>query len=296
MSLFIYDSFLTDLRDNGDANFAQRVLRKVLNANGTFRPDADDHRYGGIEDAWIRYVSAGRTAFRAIYIRRQQDILLYRAGPHSIEDNLSAPNAGAPVVEVLAAEVAAARGGDEVVEAVIANRFLQNGIGRKRLLRNFLLGRRLMPHQEVLLISPYVTLAMFDRPHRFGMAIDSLIEDGTKVTLVTRWPTPAELDAYRDLEARGVELLFHASLHAKLYIFTVRRDEGRPRGEFSDAAIIGSANLTEKGFGFDERNFNEELCYELPDEAREGALEFAYQLAGQAVDLPRVRRELNLRR
>jgi phosphatidylserine/phosphatidylglycerophosphate/cardiolipin synthase-like enzyme len=294
MSLFIYDSFLTDLRDNGDANFTQRVLRKVINANGSFRQDADDHRFGGIEDAWIRYVSAGRTAFRAIYIRRQQDVLLYRAGTHSIEDNLVGPGAAAPLVEVLMAKAAAQGAG--VVEAAIANRFLQNGIGQKRLLRNVFLGRRLMPHQEVLLISPYVSLAMFDRPHRFGMAIDNLVEDGTKITLVTRWPKPGELDAYRDLEARGISLLFHRSLHAKLYIFTIRREEVKYGQDFSDAAIIGSANLTETGFGFDERNFNEELCYELPHDAHEGALEFAYHIAGQAVDLPRVRRDLNLRR
>ena len=294
MGLLIYDTFLMDLRENGDANFAQRVFRKVLGTNGAFRHDADDHRYHGIADAWIRYVSAGRTAFRVIYIRRQDDVLLYRAGPHSIEENLKSPPHGALLVGVSDAAAVAEPAPKGALEDPHVKRFWQNG--RKRLLRNFLLGRRLMPHKEILLISPYVSLSLFERPHRFGTAIDNLVEDGAKVTLVTRWPAAAELEAYRELEARGIALLFHETLHAKLYIFSVRPDANKYRDQFHDAAVIGSANLTEMGFGFDEKNFNEELCYELPLSAHEGAMEFAYQIANDSVDLARVRRELTKRK
>jgi len=180
-----------------------------------------------------------------------------------------------------------------VAAAPAGNRFFQNG--KKRLLRSFLLGRRLVPHSEAILVSPYLSLGLFTRSHRFGRVLDDLLEDGTSVTLITRWPTLPELDTYRDLEVRGLGILFHKTVHAKLYVFKVRRDGARHAEDFRDAVVIGSANLTEMGFGFDEQNFNEELCYELPEGAYDGALDFVYQLAGQAVDLMRVRRELTRR-
>ena len=56
------------------------MLSKVLGRDGSFRLDRDDHRFHGIEDAWIRVVSRGNTAYRVIYIRRGRDVYLYRAG------------------------------------------------------------------------------------------------------------------------------------------------------------------------------------------------------------------------
>jgi Cdc6-like AAA superfamily ATPase len=44
-----------------------------------------------VKDAWIRYVSRGRTAYRIIYIKHDDSIYLYRAGDHSIEDRLAKP-------------------------------------------------------------------------------------------------------------------------------------------------------------------------------------------------------------
>lgn len=101
MALFLYRQFLVDLRTEGDAKFARRVLSKVLDSQGHFPSDSEDHRYEGIVDAWIRYVSMGGAAIRVVYIRKGQDVFLYRAGPHSVEDNLPKPKAGAEVVAVL---------------------------------------------------------------------------------------------------------------------------------------------------------------------------------------------------
>ena len=291
MTLFLYDTFLRDLHEHGDGNFAQRVVRKLLNPNGSFRVDTDDHRFDGIDNAWIRYVSGGASAYRAIYIRDGEHIYLYRAGEHSVEDNLKAPRGNRLLAEGIVADVppeAAPVANAPAVE--IGNMFRQNGRGR--LLRSFLLGRRLFPHKEVLLVSPFLSLDLLQRTNRVGLALDQLKEDGTKITLITRPPTLNEVDAFRELEVRGWDLLFHKSLHAKLYIFRVDSDARYVEQGASDAALIGSANLTEKGFGISDQNYNEELCYELPSGAHDGAVDYVYQLAMQALPLDRIRRTL----
>lgn len=288
MTLYLYDTFLRDLQEHGDGNFAQRVLRKLLNGNGSFRSDGDDHRYHGIENAWIRYVSGGASAYRAIYIRDGEHIYLYRAGEHSIEDNLGTPRGNRLLAQAALSDVPQNQVQDQVPE--LGNMFRQNGRGR--LLRNFLLGRRLFPHKEVMIVSPFLSLDLLQRTNRVGLALDHLKEDGTKITLITRPPVLAEVDAFRELEVRGWDVTFHKSLHAKLYIFKVDGDARYAEQGASDAALIGSANLTERGFGLNERDFNEELCYELPAGAHEGAIDFVYQLAMQAQPLDKIRRTL----
>src|SRR4051812_43593318 len=93
MPLHITRDFLNDLREAEDARFVRQVLNHTIAPDGTFRPDKDDHRYEGIEDAWIRYVSRGRTAYRVIFIRKGTSVFLYRAGLHSIEEKVAQPSA-----------------------------------------------------------------------------------------------------------------------------------------------------------------------------------------------------------
>ena len=93
MPVFLLPDFITDLQEHNAAHFARRVLQKTILPDGNFRPDSDDHRYHGIDDAWIRYVSRRRTAYRVIFLRRGENVYLFRAGEHSVEDHLSAPSA-----------------------------------------------------------------------------------------------------------------------------------------------------------------------------------------------------------
>ena len=69
MTVYFLPQFLTDLSTHMDRHFARRVLQKTILRNGTFREDGDDHRYRGLPDVWIRYVSGGRSAYRVIFIR-----------------------------------------------------------------------------------------------------------------------------------------------------------------------------------------------------------------------------------
>src|SRR5687768_10185319 len=91
MKLFIAPQLLEDLRSADDPRFVRRVLTQILDEAGEFRKGQNDHRYHGIENAWIRYVSRGKTQYRLIYILNGDSVYLYRAGLHSIEENLAAP-------------------------------------------------------------------------------------------------------------------------------------------------------------------------------------------------------------
>ena len=297
MGLLICDTFLADLRNHGDAGFAKRALSKILATNGSFRSASDDHRYDGIDDAWIRIISRQKTAWRAIYIRRGNDVLLYRAGEHSIEDNLSAPAASLEFRPVQAAgDTVALPNANEPLAALGADlpigQFLQNNRGN--LLRNFMLGRRLIPHREVFLVSPAMSVEMLGSTQRFGMVLDDLMQEGTAVTLITRPPGSREdLQPFVELEARGIKLAFHETLNAKLYLFEVSENATALNGgkTVSNIAVIGSADLTEHGMGFAEPAL-EELCYELPQGAYEHAFDFVLQLVHDSKDLRIIRDQL----
>lgn len=295
MGLFVCDDFLADLRNHGDNGFAKRALSKILSPNGSFRSDDDDHRYHGIDDAWIRVISRGNTAWRAIYLRRGADIYLYRAGEHDIEDNLAPP---ARALEFVPVQSALERPNQPTWRAAAVDRdaerdrFYQNTRGR--LLRTFILGRRLIPHKEVILISPFLSLSALQRTHRLGGTFDDLIEEGATVTLITKPPTTMEeTRPFAEMEERGFKLAFHERLHAKLYLFELTDDASERTGQpLSNVALLGSANLTEPGFGLNDCPL-EELCYELPPNDFDRAVEFAAQVVHDSDDLRLVRAKLS---
>lgn len=294
MPIFLCEEFLLDLRGHADKAFARRVLNKVLDGAGDFRKDQDDHRYKGIQDAWIRYVSRGRTAYRVIYIRRGPDVFLYRAGEHSVEDEASANvdfDNARPIQtgrEVARTERTAGKRPSLPSGLAVSgeNRFLTNS--KPKLIRQAFFERRLLPHKEIFLISPFISLELFGLSSDFGKMISDLIEDGAEVQLFTRPPDTSNrelMDRYGDIQEQGAQVFFHETLHAKLYTFEVDRSRLRRGQSFaSDAAIIGSANLTGAGTGLLGQHFNEELCFELPLESFSGAVEFGYYLSLTATD------------
>ena len=57
MPLHLMKEFLQDLKEADDPKFVRHVLNHTLSEEGSFKPDRNDHRYDGLDDAWIRYVS-----------------------------------------------------------------------------------------------------------------------------------------------------------------------------------------------------------------------------------------------
>jgi len=277
-------SFIRDLQEQADPNFARRVFSKIFDAAGQFRTDAEDHRYHGIQDAWIRYVSQGRAAFRVIYIRQGETILLYRAGPHSVEDNLAPPNHTETAAALEDASTPIAEGSAREPGELICSL-------RTPALWQRVHSRRLVPHKEVVLVSPFLSPEILTRTAKFGRLLDDWIEDGSKVVLVTRPPLPDFFPTFADLEARGVELFFHQRIHSKLYMFEVDRPRVSYGQTYKDLYVLGSANLTQSGFYWSRDEGNEELCYGMPSSNKDALDSYVALLAINSIDLTKLKLE-----
>lgn len=300
--------FLIDLVDTGDAQLPARVMKKLFTSAGDFRADRADHPYRGIASGWIRVVSRGTTAYRVIYLRDGDAITLYRAGPHSIEDNLAAPGSTEefPVISEEVGEVSMRPLGSNAAAADLvqnrisaeestASRFMKNHESRR--LFEQVLGRRLIPHKEAIFVSPYLSLDLLKPTQPLGQMLDEWIADGCSVTLITRPPSSPELAEFTELERRGLSLLYVQRLHAKVYVFRV--DESKLNDyqrSNKDLMLIGSANLTASGFnpdGIRTREPQLELSYQVAQDDNEELEYFMSYLAGVGISHEVVRHNLS---
>lgn len=259
MKVFITPDFINDLRESGDAKFIRQVLNHTLEEDGSFRSDADDHRFTDIEDAWIRYVSRGKTAFRVIYLKKNGSIYLYRAGPHAIEHKLQEPRHLEESIPFEKAKISAPL------------RYVPRDVGillktmEPRFLNKEILSMYHVGHKEIVLVSPFVSLEILDKFHHFGRFLDRAIEENTEISLITRPPNSEGLLAYGELDERCIFVYFLQNLHTKLYIFDIDpKTLSSYNRDMKSAAILGSSNLTKPGLGLDDEMTSEELCYKLP--------------------------------
>jgi hypothetical protein len=281
MATYLCPEFVRDLIQHNDAHFASRVLSKVIGSDGEFASDADDHRYNGIEGGWIRYISRQNTAYRAIFIRRGSDIYWYRAGGHSIENRLQSPRE--LVASVTFGEVPA---GLDLLTSHRNPRYLKTS--EPRLLREVLASRVLVPHRSISFITPRLSPTLFNSPGGLiGRLISSVLESSGTVTLITKPPNARELTQYRWLVSRGVDLLVHRFVNARLFLFEIDRDRLHSELTHLDSVgVIGSSELTEAGLGLsDATEIHEELCYEIAGNDLDGSMEFLLKLAGDALSL-----------
>lgn len=288
-------SFISDLQEQSDANFARRVFMKLFDSAGNFKEDGDDHRYHGIPNAWIRYISQGSSAFRVVYIRDGTDVYIFRAGPHSVEDNLNGPKSLSTNVQTVQtteprASVTRLRSNARA-PAEERGRIISSL--RNPTLQDAILARSLQPHRDVTLVSPFLSLDLLLRTAKIGRMLDRQLEDGSRVTIITRPPGLDGLEPFKDLEARGVSLLFHRRLHAKLYAFKAAPERlGAHAPPLTDLLVLGSANLTTSGFAGVREKGNEELSYCLPLSHIDDVDSFLAHLALESVDLVGLKLEL----
>ena len=304
MAVFFLPEFIADLQEHNNPHFARRVLQKTIRPDGTFREDSDDHSYQGIKNAWIRYVSRKRTAYRVIYLRQGSNTYLFRAGEHSIEDRLVKPREGAveaahPVTEA-GSHVAAALGALRAhnrpqAAAPPANRFKRNlpfpQINRE------IFSRRNLPHRDIWLVAPFVNGELFAPTARFGRFLLDQVEDGASVALITAPPKDRNIEWMEKLADRDVGIFVYPRLHTKLYCFVFdenRRYEPGLRGgdRYSSLILVGSANLTSVGMALGEAQCNEELCYAVQENEIGFVEEYVAELMMNGYELPDVRRFL----
>lgn len=281
MAIYFCKEFIRDLAEQPDPHFAARVMAKVSNAEGDFEPAQDDHRYKGIGGAFIRYISRQPHYYRAIYIRRGADVYWYRAGRHNIEDRLQPP--GEPLSGI---QLGLTPEGTDAAAAHRHPRYTKSM--RPRFLREVIYSRSLVPHRNLILVSPRLTTSLIAPTGAIGRLTDRAQQSGCSVTVITRPPIPREVEGFRWFASRGVDLMFHERLNARLYYFEVNEDQlDRELSHIRTIAIIGSAELTEAGLNAqlpEGKTADEELCYEIAEDDVEGAIEFCLELTDETVD------------
>lgn len=280
MALRITIDFLNDLRESGDHRFVRQVLNHTIADDCTLKPDRNDHRYDGVADAWIRYVTRGTSAFRVIYLKKGADVYLYRAGPHSVEDHLSPPTTLAQSVLV---------GNPGTVQAIAAN-VIDGPVLLKttepKYLPKHLTSMYHYKHKEIYIVAPYIEMGLLDRRHRFGQFLDKAVEEGTVVAVITTPPDRSELPAFQDLEKREMFVFFLERLHTKLYLFEMDVSYAdqwqRPQ---KCLIVVGSSNFTYRGLGIDDyQPTNEELCCALPASMLDEIKQYTTKLTTRADD------------
>ena len=304
MGVFLLPDFIADLQSENDAHFAQRVMQKTMSPDGSFRADANDHRYEGIEGAWIRYVSRRRTAYRVIYLRRGEDIYLFRAGKHRVEDRLVAPRAGSKEAAVPIADAergtvetmaAMSKQGAPVGTALSVNRFKRN-VPSPQIYRE-IFSRRNLPHRDIWLVAPYINADLFAPTAAFGKLLLDQVEDGASVVVITAPPKNMNIDWMEMLAERKVGIFVYPKLHTKLYCFVFdenrRYESGLQDGDrYASLVLVGSANLTSAGMAVGKGQNNEELCYAVPEDEIGYVENYVAELMTRGYELQDIRRFL----
>ena len=304
MPVFLLPQFIVDLQKHQDAHFAKRVLQKTIHPDGGFLDDSNDHRYRGIKNAWIRYVSRKKTAYRVIYIRKGENIYLYRAGEHSVEDQLTLPtarttNSTLRVIEsnldFATVERAIPTRESSATNLALVNRFKCNDPTPQ--IYHAIFSRRNLPHKDIWIVAPFVNRNLFAPTAQFGKLLLDQVEDGANVVLITAAPKDKNIKWMETLNERKVEIFVYPRLHSKLYCFVFdenrRYVQGMPDGSHDSSLIlVGSANLTEAGMAIGIQRYNEELCYAVSEKEIGFVETYVLKLMDNGYDMPEVRKNL----
>lgn len=304
MPVFLLPEFVRDLQSHANPHFARRVLQKTLRHNGAFRRDFDDHRYEGIDNAWIRYVSRGRTAYRVIYLRFAEDVYLFRAGEHHLEDHLLAPDVRSINLALSVTEAREDRttAGPTIRKQTIPgatsssiHRFLRNAPQTQ--INREIFARRNLPHRDIWLVAPFIDPDLFLPTAALGKLLLHQVEDGASVTIVTSPPKDKKIEWMERLGERNVGIFVYPRLHTKLYCFLFdenrRYELGLQGGDrYSSLILLGSANLTKPGMALGTERHNEELCYVVSEDAMDYVETYVAELMTNGYELPDVRRLL----
>ena len=305
MAVFLLPEFIADLQSHNNAHFARRVLLKTLLPNGEFKIDPRDHRYHGIDNTWIRRVSGSSSAYRVIYIRIDENVYLYRAGEHHIEDRLKKPRSRSfdsvtsisQANETIALIVKSISLREEQ-SLLIPNkndRFRRN-VPQRQIYQE-IFSRRNLPHTDIWLITPFINKKLFYPTAQFGELLLKQVEDGANVIIVTSAPSDRDIEWMETLAERDITIVLYPRLHTKLYCFLFdenRKYEPGLQGgkDYSSLMLVGSANLTSAGIAINDVSPNEELCYMVPEEEVNYITSYVIELIDQGYELPIARQYL----
>ena len=240
-----------------------------------------------------------------IYIRIDENVYLYRAGEHHIEDRLTKPRSksfnnatsisqGNEPVSLTVRAISL----HEEQSVVIPHKFdrFRRNVPERQIYQE-IFSRRNLPHTDIWLISPFVNKKLFYPNAQFGKLLLEQVEDGAKVIIITSAPSDKDIEWMETLAERDITIVLYPRLHTKLYCFLFdenRRYEPELQGgkDYSSLVLVGSANLTSAGIAIDDEYPNEELCYMVPEEEVNYITSYVIELIDQGYELPIARQYL----
>lgn len=272
----VYKSFIEDIVSHGDASFAKRVVGHLNDVFEGNENKSNDHRYNGIDNAWIRYLSRGKTAYRLIYLKQGGYDVFYRCGSHSVEDNLAVPT---DTNEVVNLELSSEKSAEDTVSQTIYTNH------KAPIILSAFTGRSLIPHKEVFLISPFIDPTILYRGSKVGQVLDKMKSDGTDIKIVTSLDSLDKFDEiWQNLDARNIELAFLPKLHSKIYLFMTNEYHHHHLSSRPSLGIIGSSNLTKRGIAEKLGDGNYETNYSVSDKSIEKLYDLAIDHYARAID------------
>lgn len=252
----LHQDFVSDLLSHGDASFAKRIIKHLLEESIGTVNISNDHRYRDIPNAWIRYVSRGRTAYRIIYIRDSEGIMFYRCGSHSVEDRLEPPMSSSESGNELVLEF-----DNKDIESMTKPLSIVTN-HKVPLIYSALMGRKLIPNKAVYLVSPFIDPDVVARGNRLGQVLDSIQRGGTEIIVITAAEKVGVYETlWKDLKNRNIELVFLPKLHSKVYLFVTDTSVAHETSKVPSLGIIGSSNLTKPGIATEPTKGNMESNY-----------------------------------
>jgi len=258
--LYLHKEFLSDIKKNQDPKLSKKILEEIVNNLDHSSNNKNDHKYKGLEDGWIRYLSKGSNAFRLIFFKKREKIIYYRVGNHDIEKRVSFPKEfDNNIVKINKNSDNEPFNDDN--EMTRPNTILNNH--SERAIFSSVCGRANIDHKAIYIISAYFEPSMLDRGTHMGGVFDKMAQATNDINILVRADEFKKFENYwKQFEQRGFNLFFLKDLHSKIYLFINRNNNFNKKNNIQNLGIIGSSNFTYPGINR-ERKGNYETNYSI---------------------------------
>jgi len=157
-------------------------------------------------------------------------------------------------------------------------------------LHRYLKSRLHFRFKKIFLASPFYEPSYLTEKHPFGRFIFRAKDDCTDINIVVKEMDDTTLPVFEKLQKSGINCFFYPRLHTKLYVFETDSSLHSKYARTDSTAILGSANMTSRGWHLDSGPSNEELCIRLEGKQVGVALRYANTLMRKSTPFDIARR------
>lgn len=146
-------------------------------------------------------------------------------------------------------------------------------------------------YSKIHLVSPFFEPAYLTYKHPFGRFLFKARDDATDVLIIVREMDQAHIGIFEELVRAGIRCFFYKRLHSKLYVFETNTTMQTKWSRTDSLAILGSANMTRRGWNLDGGLGNEELSLKMDGPLLQRAITYTNTLTRKCKTFEMERRE-----